>query len=97
MCLGDAFAFGKSRSLYNPMFEYEHGRLTALLDLVNWIERHSESIKFHRLNNFAGLLAVVKCLLDNREAFQKYADTLELKVKRDGKKLLVSVADEQKH
>ena len=71
--------------------DYSQGRFAAMVDLVNWLEKHSEYIKWAKLNNWRGLLGIVECLAENADEFERCAEFLELSIKRDGKKLRFSV------
>jgi hypothetical protein len=46
---------------------YRQGYFKALLDVKNWWENHSESIKYLRLGSYKGALLILEKLLEVRE------------------------------
>ena len=68
--------------------EYRHGYNKAIIDIANWIERHSESIKHDKLNNTKGFLRLLKAFYENSEMFIQNGESLALRRNNDGSIIL---------
>lgn len=54
----------------------------ALVDVLNWFEGHSEDLKYHKLFNCKGVIAVLKALVEHREEL-RVTGNAELKFNRE--------------
>lgn len=64
--------------------DYENGYRKALEDVVNWIERHSESLKHSKLNNRNGIIRLMKAMWSNCDVMMKYGENTEIMLMPDG-------------
>jgi hypothetical protein len=65
---------------------YSKGYFKALLDMRNWLDDHSDSMKTFRLNNCAGLKSIVQYFLDHHYEAQMYGGYLEVHLPKKAKK-----------
>ena len=75
-------------SLYTYNVAYNQGYSRALLDVKNWIEKHSISLKQNKMFNEKGIIALLKAMGDNEETFEKYGDETEFTVTSDKRVVL---------
>ncbi len=78
------------------MLEYEKGYFKALLDLSNYIDEHSESIKSLKQCKFTFIYNLIKYLLDSferRELFRRYGGDVIVKINHDKDCKIVSIAE----
>ena len=71
--------------------DYEHGYSKALSDVKNFIISHSNLMKYERMFNAKDIMALLSFLEQNRDEFMKWGEHLELRYKREGKKLSFSL------
>jgi hypothetical protein len=64
--------------------DYENGYRKSLEDVVNWIERHSESLKHSKLNNRNGIIRLMKAMRSNCDVMMKYGEDTEIMLMPDG-------------
>ena len=73
---------------------YRQGYFKCLLDIRNWIERHSESLKRNKLFNKKGILLLLKGILENEEEFMEWGEWTEFVLKKDGSGIIFGGVDE---
>lgn len=66
-------------------FEFQNGYFQALLDVKNWFDTHSDSLKLFKMYNSKKIPLILQAFIDNREQMMLEGDTIELTIK-DGKK-----------
>lgn len=66
-------------------FDFRSGYFQALLDVKNWFDTHSDSLKFLKMYNNKKIPLILQAFIDNRERMMVEGDTIELTIK-DGKK-----------
>lgn len=52
--------------------------INCLSDVKNYLEKHSQVIKFYKLNNQKGLLKLIEAFINRIDEFCIYADDIEL-------------------
>ena len=67
--------------------DYAHGYQQALTDIKNWFNQHSESIKYYKMFNHEGVLAILSAMEMNAETMQKYGEDTEFRFEIKDKKL----------
>ena len=75
--------------------DYENGYTKALIDVLNWFERHSDCLRYTKMYNKIGVEAMLRGMLNNREMFMDFGEMTEFKVIRDEKKRIVKVIAEK--
>lgn len=65
---------------------FNGGYTKALVDVLNWFEGHSEDLKFHKMFNCKGVIAILKALIDHREELRVTGDA-ELRFNRESRKV----------
>ncbi len=65
---------------------FNGGYTKALVDVLNWFEGHSEDLKFHKMFNCNGVIAILKALIDHREELRVTGDA-ELRFNRESRKV----------
>ena len=73
---------------------HKQGYDKALLDVKNWIERHSESMKYHKLNNAKGIMMLMNAFIENSEKLREYGDYTEFILSSDKKKIILNSKNE---
>lgn len=68
---------------------YSHGYQKCLTDIKNWFERHSETLKCHRLLNNQGINALLSAMENNEKLMEKYGEDTEFRFSVEGKKLKI--------
>lgn len=65
------------------------GYTQALFDVQKFIAGRSDMMKYLRLYSQAGIEAILKFLVDNREELRECGDIEDVVVKKEGKKIIV--------
>lgn len=73
---------------------HKQGYDQALLDVKNWIERHSKSMKYHKLNNAKGIMMLMNAFIENSEKLREYGDYTEFVLSSDKKKIILNSKNE---
>lgn len=68
--------------------DYENGYKQALLDVCSYIERHSQSIKYSKMSNVKGIVALVNAMAEHYDVFMRLGDETAFRVGKDRKVLL---------
>lgn len=63
------------------------GYFQALLDVKNWFERHSASLKTLRMYNQKNIGMLLSEISNNADAFQKFGDETEMFFEFENKKV----------
>lgn len=63
------------------------GYFQALLDVKNWFERHSASLKRLRMYNQKNIGMILSEISNNADAFQKFSDDTEMFFEFENKKV----------
>lgn len=64
---------------------YRNGYAKALLDVKNWFERHSQSLKWCKMYNSKNIEMILSAISQNAEAFQEFGDDTAVFFKCDPK------------
>lgn len=72
---------------------YKNGYNKALSDVFNWFEKHSESLKFHKMYNNKSILALLKCMSNNSESMLELGEDCDFIIKKDGKSIIVTLGE----
>lgn len=67
--------------------DYEQGYSKALIDVRNFFEKHSASMKYNKLYNQKSIEALLLALQQNRNDFMELGEDLELSFKKEGSKI----------
>lgn len=65
--------------------DYRHGYKKALLDIKEWFERHSESIKFYHKYNKKGIESILAELNRNSDKLREEGGDLDIIIKKEEK------------
>lgn len=65
------------------LFEYRKGYFKAILDMKNFLESHTVVLKHEKINNAAGIIAILCCILTDLPKFMETAETTEFIVSKD--------------
>ena len=60
------------------------GYFHAMLDINNWFEQHSDTLKFDKMYNKKGIHSILQAMLNNTDIMQKYGEFTEFVKKEDG-------------
>ena len=66
---------------------YRQGYDRALLDVKEWFDRHSMSLKMERLYSKQGIDLLLNALIENSERFSVEGDEMELYYNKNEKKM----------
>lgn len=70
-------------------FLYRKGYFKALLDVKNYFDKHSESLKCLKMYNSKKLPLLLQAFIDNADELIMWGDEIELKLSKDGKRVLL--------
>ena len=62
---------------------YNKGYTKALLDVKNFFEYHSDSIKYNKLYKYNGIMAILSALLEYRDELRDMGSIEDLIIKKD--------------
>ncbi|MBO7715765.1 MAG: hypothetical protein J6S85_19540 [Methanobrevibacter sp.] len=65
---------------------YDNGYQQAVLDLKNYVEKHSESFKCYKLFNYQGFITFLNAVLENQDAFMKEKEDTVFILKEENKR-----------
>ena len=68
--------------------DFEHGYAKAIIDITNYIEHHSETLKTNKLMNRKGILLLLKAMYENRETFLEVGEDINFILTKEGKIIL---------
>ena len=68
--------------------DYENGYKKAVIDITNYIDKHSASLKFNKMFNHKGLHALLAGIIDNIDTFMNEAEDTEFIVTKDKRVVL---------
>lgn len=57
---------------------YRDGYFKALLDVKNWFEQHSNSMRYFRMYNAKGLTKILNAMIKDIEQFMEQGEDLEI-------------------
>lgn len=66
-------------------FLYRQGYFKALLDVKNYFDKHSESLKHNKMYNSKKIPLLLQAFLDNADELIMWGDEIELVLSKDGK------------
>ena len=66
-------------------FDFRRGYFQALLDVKNYFDNHSESLKIHKMYNSKKIPILLQAFIDNREKMMLEGDMVEIIIKPDEK------------
>jgi hypothetical protein len=80
--------------IVNPKLngDYNRGYAKALIDVQNFLESHSEAMKYNKLYSHKGISAVLSALIQNREELRETGTVDDLIAKKDKKNIIVCKA-----
>ena len=70
-------------------FLYRQGYFKALLDVKNYFDKHSESLKCLKMCNSKKIPLLLQAFIDNADEMMMWGDEIELKLSKDGKRVLL--------
>ena len=68
---------------------YNRGYTKALIDVQNFLESHSEAMKYNKLYSHKGISAVLSALIQNREELREAGTVGNLIVEKDNKNIII--------
>ena len=68
--------------------DYENGYKKAVIDITNYIDKHSVSLKFNKMFNHKGLHALLVGIMGNIDTFMNEAEDTEFIVTKDKRVVL---------
>lgn len=71
--------------------DYEYGYTKAVSDIKNYLESHSETLKWHKMNNLKGICEILSLFEKEHDTLLKYGPDIEVIVNYEGKKRILSV------
>ena len=74
----------RGRTSFIESTTYDKGYDRALRDVVEWIDRHSVSMKMFKMYNAKRIRQLLVCFRDNSDRLRALADELEIRVTDDG-------------
>lgn len=69
--------------------EFIRGYTKVLVDVQNFFESHSETMKYYKLYSYKGILAVLSALIQHREELRETGTVDDLIVKKDKKNIII--------
>ena len=63
--------------------DYENGYTQALLDVKNWFERHSNSLRYYRLCNTRCIPLILNCMMKNHTRMMDRGEDFEIVWRRE--------------
>lgn len=72
--------------------EFIRGYTKALIDVQNFLESHSEAMKYNKPYSHKGISAVLSALIQNHEELRETGEVDDLIVKKDKKNIIVCKA-----
>ena len=73
---------------------HRQGYFKALVDVKNWFDQHSETLKCNKMYNKKGISLMLNAFLNNMDTFMKYADFTEFIVNTDKTKVVLGEQNE---
>ena len=70
-------------------FLYRQGYFKALLDVKNYFEKHSESLKHNKMYNAKKIPLLLQAFIDNADEMIMWGDEIELMLSKDGKNVFL--------
>lgn len=68
--------------------DYENGYKQAVLDILNYIDKHSESMKYNKLFSHKGICLLLRAIRDNFDVFFRDKEDTEFVYSNDKKIIL---------
>ncbi|MBR5357573.1 MAG: hypothetical protein IK121_11720 [Lachnospiraceae bacterium] len=69
---------------FKAISDYNIGYQKALMDVLNWFENHSITLKQNKMYNEKRIQQILKCLANNADALKDEGEDLELTVTNEG-------------
>ena len=70
-------------------FSYRQGYFKALLDVKNYFDTHSETLKNLKMYNSKNIPLLLQAFVENADTMMFYGDNLNLKLSKDGKRVFL--------
>lgn len=70
-------------------FLYRQGYFKALLDVKNYFDTHSESLKYLKMYNSKKLPLLLQAFIDNADEMMMWGEDIDLKLSKDGKRVFL--------
>ena len=70
-------------------FLYRQGYFKALLDVKNYFDKHSESLKHNKMYNSKKIPLLLQAFFDNADEMIMWGDNIDLRVSKDGKRVFL--------
>ena len=70
-------------------FSYRQGYFKALLDVKNYFDTHSETLKYLKMYNSKKIPLLLQAFVENADTMMLYGDNLNLKLSKDGKRVFL--------
>ena len=70
-------------------FLYRQGYFKALLDVKNYFDEHSESLKHLKMYNSKKIPLLLQAFIDNADEMIMWGDEIELELSKDGKRVFL--------
>lgn len=67
---------------YNHTFEWRKGAFKGILNVKNWLESHSQALKYHRISA-AQVPEILSVMLEDLDEFMETADSFPINVHKD--------------
>lgn len=68
---------------------YIRGYTKALLDVKAFFENYSDNLKYNKLFNESGIMALLEFLVNNRDELREYGDISSIIVDKSGKRVKI--------
>ena len=69
--------------------DYNRGYTKALIDVQNFLESHSEAMKYNKLYSYKGISAILVALIQNHEELRETGTVDNLIVEKDNKNIII--------
>lgn len=69
--------------------DYIRGYTKALLDVKSFFENYSDNLKYNKLFNESGIMALLAFLVDNREELRECGDISGIIIDKSGKRVKI--------
>ena len=74
--------------------DYEQGYSKAVSDIKNYLESHTETLKWHNMSNLKGICELLSLFEKERDMLIKYGSDIEVIAEYSGKKRILSINKE---
>lgn len=63
--------------------DYNNGYKKALIDVINWFDKHSDAMRYNHFYNRKGIHFILSALLEYSDVFQDFGDCTELTIHKE--------------